>query len=154
MLDLLRANAPLPKRPYNRGSNISVVGALRLSGISALYPYDGAVDSSQFLSFLDEKLIPTLKPGDAVVMDNVRIHHIGEVAEKIEAQKARVLYLPTYHPELNPIEEAWSKIKNTLKKAEARTIAAYVDALESAKAAVSPENIAAWFRHAGYALID
>lgn len=142
------------KRPGNRGSNISMVGAIRLSGIPVLHPYDGAVDGSRFLSFLDDHLIPTLKPGDVVVMDNVRTHHIREVAEKIEAQKAKVLYLPPYHPELNPIEEAWSKIKNSLKKAEARTIPAYVKALESAKSAVSQENISGWFRHAGYALND
>jgi transposase len=148
------ARALVGQRVYaesvNRGTNISLVGAVRLDGVNALYPYDGAVDGERFLLFLKEQLIPTLKIGDVVVMDNLRVHHIEPVKIMIEEANARLLYLPPYHPELNPIEEAWSKIKNIFRKVEARTISALVDALEHARNAVSKDDLLGYFKHAGY----
>jgi transposase len=136
----------------NRGSNISLVGAIRLDGINALYPYDGAVDGERFVSFLRDQLIPTLRAGDVIVMDNLRVHYIEPVRTMIEEANARLLYLPPYHPELNPIEEAWSKIKNILRRAEARTISGFVDALKCAKKLVSKDDACGYFKHAGYDL--
>ena len=137
-------------RPAQRGSNISIVGAIRLKETPVLYPYDGAVDGAKFLSFLQNHLIPTLRKEDVVVMDNLRVHHIPQVREKLNAAGADVLYLPPYHPELNPIEEIWAKTKNIARRAEARTIAALVDAVQLAKAAISQDDLNGVFRHAGY----
>lgn len=144
-LDGLRA---FFRRPGSRGSNISLVGAIRLDEPAVLYPYDGAVDGERFLAFLETQLLPKLRDGDVVIMDNCRIHHIAEVEESLKRAGAKPLFLPPYSPELNPIEETWSSIKAVFKSLEARTIAGYVDALEVARRSVTPEKIRAYFQHA------
>lgn len=136
------------KRPKSRGSNISMTGAVRLSGVEAFSMYDGAVDGPRFLSFLDVHLVPKLRIGDVVVMDNCRTHHVDQVVSKIESAGASVLYLPPYHPEFNPIEEVWSKIKHLIRKAEARTVIALTEAALVAKSAITRENLEGYFRHA------
>lgn len=136
------------KRPANRGGNISLVGAIRLEESPILYPFDGAVDGERFLYFLKHYLIPKLRSGDVVILDNCRIHHIADVKIILSTVGARPLFLPPYSPELNPIEEAWSLIKTVFKSLEARTISAYVDALESARRTVTPEKIRAYLDHA------
>lgn len=137
-------------RPSNYGGNISLVGAMRLEEKLILYPFDGAVDGERFLAFLDNHLIPTLRAGDVVIMDNCRIHHIKEVGERLSKVEASALYLPPYSPELNPIEEAWSLVKETFRALEARTISAYIDAFNVARDLVTPEKIRGYFTHAGY----
>jgi len=136
------------KRPSNRGSNISLVGAIRLEEQPVLYPFDGSADGEKFVFFLKEKLLPTLKDGDVVIMDNCRIHYVKEVTEVLKFVGARPLFLPPYSPELNPIEEVWSLVKNVFKSLEARTISAYVDALEIARNAVTNDRISEYFQHA------
>ena len=136
------------KRLANYGGNISVVACMRLGEKVVSYPFDGAVDGYRFLQFIDEEVLKILKHGDFLIMDNVRMHHIAEVKEKLATVGATPLFLPPYSPELNPIEEAFSLIKGTLKGLEARTIAAYVDALEIARTLVTPEKIRAYFDHA------
>lgn len=135
------------KRPGSHGGNISLVGAIRLGENPTLYPFDGAVDGDRFLSFLD-RLTPTLKDGDVIIMDNCRIHKVGAVKDKLETIGARPLFLPPYSPELNPIEETWSLAKGVFKSMEARTISDYIDVLDAAKKAVSSEKIEAYFKHA------
>ena len=149
------ARAPIGKRascyrPAARGGNISLVGAVRLSGVSALYPYDGAIDGDKFLSYLDEHLLPVLRPGDVLVMDNLRVHHIAAVKEKLTPFGVRALYLPPYSPELNPIEETWSLVKRVFQKLEARNIGAFIDALNVAVSAVTESVLKGVFQHAGY----
>lgn len=139
------------KRSGVRQSNISMVGAITLAGICELYPYDGSVDRERFCLFLD-RLIPKLNRENVVIMDNLRVHHTKEVKERFENAKIRVLYLPPYSPERNPIEESWSKIKNILRSLEANSIADFVDSMIQAKNAITNENARAFFRHAGYAL--
>jgi transposase len=107
-------------RSAGKQSNISLVGAIRSTEMCALYPYDGPIDGERFLSFLDNHLIPNLKAGDVIVMDNLRVHHISEVKIRLEPVGARALYLPPYSPEKNPIEEVWSLIKHAFRLAEAR----------------------------------
>ncbi len=138
------------KYPANRGGNISLVGAVRLNEKPILYPFDGPVDGDRFLAFLDNHLIPNLTEGDVIILDNCRIHHIVEVAVRLKSVGARAIYLPPYSPELNPIEEAWSLIKSKFKALEARTISAYIDALQIAREAVTSEKIKGYFSHAGY----
>jgi transposase len=136
------------KRPANRGGNISLVGAIRLGENPVLYPFDGAVDGERFLWFLEHHLMPTLRAGDVVIMDNCRIHHIADVKTLLSSVGASPLFMPPYSPELNPIEEAWSLIKATFKSLEARTISAYVDALEFARQSLTREKIRAFVDHA------
>ena len=137
------------KRSAKRHRNISVVGAITLSGFTHVYPFDGAVDEEKFLGYLDE-LLPKLSPEQVLVMDNVRFHHCEKVKDKIEKAKIQLIYLPPYHPELNPIEEAWSCVKRTLRSLKARTTADYVNALKEAIKNVTPDKIKGFFKHAGY----
>jgi transposase len=136
------------KRPSNRGTNISLIGAVRLNEEPVLYPFDGAVDGEKFVFFLREKLLPILKDGDVVIMDNCRIHYVKEVAEILKTVGARPLFLPPYSPELNPIEEAWSLIKYVFKSLEARTVSAYIDAMKIARKIVTKEKINQYYQHA------
>lgn len=138
-------------KPANRGGNISLVGSIRLSGLVALYPYDGAIDGHRFLDYLQNQLLKSLKPGDVLVMDNLRVHHIEPVREMLREAEVTLLFLPPYSPELNPIEEAWSKIKSIFRTLEARTIPSFIDALKETYDAITVENITGWFKHAGYA---
>lgn len=148
------ARAPVGERAFAKkapkGSNISLIGAVRATGMCGLYPYDGPVDGFRFLDFLDNHLIPNLKKGDVVVMDNLRVHYIDEVETKLKKVGARPLYLPPYSPERNPIEEIWSLIKNIFKAAEARTITAIVETMKKAAEAVTVKKILGFFKHAGY----
>lgn len=135
-------------RPASNRGNISLVAAVRLKKESVMYPFDGAVDGERFLTFLDEHLLKTLSPDDVVILDNVRFHHIAEVQERLKTVGAKALFLPPYSPELNPIEEGFSLVKSVFKSAEARTICAYIDALDAAKKSLTPEKIEAFFKHA------
>ena len=93
-------------------------------------------------------MLPILKDGDVVIMDNCRIHYVKEVAEILKTVGARPLFLPPYSPELNPIEEAWSLIKYVFKSLEARTVSAYIDAMKIARKIVTKEKINQYYQHA------
>ena len=152
------ARAPIGERAFakraSKGGNISLVGAVRTTGMCGLYPYDGPIDGFRFLDFLSNQLLPNLHQGDVVVMDNLRVHHIAAVETLLSTVGDRPLFLPPYSPEKNPIEEIWSLIKNIFRTAEARTIAAMVETLKKAHKAVTTDKIKAYFRHAGYGLLD
>ncbi len=107
--------------PKNYGENISMLASLSFSGIEAPMTVNGAVDAIVFKVYVEEVLCPTLKEGDIVVMDNLSVHKVSGVKKLIEACGARLVYLPPYSPDLNPIEKCWSKIKTYLRKAKART---------------------------------
>jgi transposase len=111
---------------------------------------DGAMDGETFLAWTEQMLAPTLEPGDVVVMDNLPAHKVAGVRETIEAAGARLLYLPPYSPDLNPIEPAFAQIKALLRKAAARTIAALCDAIAEALDAVTPQASINYFAHSGY----
>lgn len=140
------------KRPGSHGGNISLTGGIKLGETPVLYPFDGAVNEERFLCFLD-MLKPTINKGDVIIMDNCRIHKTEAVKDRIESFGARPLFLPPYSPELNPIEETWSLTKGVFKSSEARTIVEYVDVLDLAKKAVTPEKIEAYFKHADSFLV-
>ncbi len=105
-----------------------------------------------FLAYLEQVLCPRLRPGQLVIMDNLSAHKVQGVREQIEARGARLIYLPAYSPDFNPIEQAWSKIKQLLRSAKARTVEALESAITEALAAVTAENALAWFSHCGYGL--
>jgi transposase len=110
----------------------------------------GSTNKAVFEAYVEWVLAPSLKPGQVVVMDNLAAHKSEEVSELIEARGCEVLFVPPYSPDLNPIEEAFSKIKGLLGKAQARTREALIEALGAAISAVTAEDAAGFFAHCGY----
>lgn len=125
-----------------------MVGALKKSGMQALYPYDGAVNAEKFVHYVENKLKPILESEDVVIMDNCSIHHAKIVKERLCKLGISVLYLPPYSPELNPIEEAWSKIKSKLRRAKVRNIVDYITMIEKLRSCISVADSKGFFRHA------
>jgi len=144
-----RVGEATPRRPWH---TVTMLAALTLEGIKAPMMIESATDGDVFLSYVEQVLCPTLRPGQVVIMDNLGAHKVEGVREKIEATGARLLYLPSYSPDFNPIEPAWSKIKQLLRWAKARSIETLEQAIAEAFAAITPENASAWFRHCGYGL--
>jgi len=113
---------------------------------------ESPTDGDVFLAFLEQVLGPRLQPGQIVVMDNLAAHKVAGVREQIEKVGAHLLYLPPYSPDFNPIEPAWSKIKQLRRGAQARTLEVLEAAVAQALSAITPQNASAWFGHCGYAL--
>ena len=111
---------------------------------------EAATDGDVFQAFLDQVLCPKLQAGDVVVMDNLSAHKVAAVGDKIRATGARLLYLPPYSPDFNPIEKCWAQLKQYLRAAKARTIPMQEQALTAGLAALTPDQAAAYFRHCGY----
>lgn len=136
--------------PGHWGTNLTVTGALSLQGPMALMTLKGALDGDAFKVYVKDCLLPNLKPGHVVVMDNLSVHKINGIRELIESKGARLLYLPPYHPDLNPIEKLWSKIKTLLRSAKARTHEALENALSNAINRIYTSDAKAWFKCCGY----
>ncbi len=152
----LRARAPKGKRAYgtvprNRGKNTTLIAAITLEGaMGESMTVEGATDSEAFEAYVEHFLAPSLEKGQVVVLDGLGAHRTEKVRELIEARGADLVFLPSYSPDLNPIEEAFSKIKTLVRKVGAREREALVEAIGRALAAVTPEDAASWFAHAGY----
>ena len=140
----------IERLPRNRGSVTTMIGALRVDGLHALMTIQGGTSRDVFLEFIREHLVPVLRPGDVVVMDNLGAHHATGVREAIEAGAARVLYLPAYSPDLNPIEECWSKLQYLLKTFGARTVCELVKTISFAATFITQADAQGWFGHSGY----
>jgi transposase len=125
---------------------MTILGAMSLDGMIATMTIEEATDADIFLAYVEHVLCPALKPGDVVVMDNLSSHKVRGVREWIENAGAEVLYLPSYSPDLNPIEKAWSKLKQLLRSARPRTKEALEQAIAHALKLITPENVKAWFR--------
>lgn len=138
--------------PQNYGENISMLASISLAGLAAPMTIEGAVDGLVFLEYVKQVLCPTLRVGDVVVMDNLSSHKVKGVAEAIEAVGAKLLYLPPYSPDLNPIEKCWSKIKTYLRRAKARSREALESALKDALLLITKADAEGWFRSCGYSL--
>jgi transposase len=136
--------------PGDRGGNVSTIGAMGRKGIRTGLSVPGAIDGETMLFFVEELLVPTLNRGDIVLMDNNPIHKLDEIEDPIEAVGAWVLFLPTYSPDLNPIENCWSKVKAILRSLKPRTLPDLFDALGEAFASITLRDILSWFRHCGY----
>ena len=136
--------------PRNWGDNVSILGALCLRGTLEPMCVNGATDGRVFLTYLKNVLLPQLWPGAVVVMDNLGAHKVKGVREQIEAAGARLLYLPSYSADFNPIEMAWSKLKNFLRKVAARTSEALDRAIGEGLHAVSAQDAYGFFKHCGY----
>jgi transposase len=138
------------KAPRNWGKNVSLVCAIDSGGVKGSMSVEGAVDAKVFEAYVERFLAPELKGGQIVVMDNLSVHKSETVRELIEGAGAHLLYLPPYSPDFNPIEEAFSKIKNLIRKAGARVHEALVVALGEAISAIGEEDAKAFFEHCGY----
>lgn len=136
--------------PQNYGENITMVACLSAAGLSAPLMVEGAVDRAVFTAYVEQVLAPTLFKGDVVIMDNLGAHKVKGIREAIEARGAKVIYLPPYSPDLNPIEKCWSKIKTYLRAAKARTRAALEQALKEALLLVTEKDAQGWFASCGY----
>lgn len=138
--------------PQNYGENVTMHGALSAAGLEALMTVNGATDGEVFAAFVREVLAPTLSAGDIVVLDNLGAHRSAAARQAVEAGGARLVFLPPYSPDLNPIERCWSKIKTALRAAKARTRAALEAAIKQAISTVTESDARAWFKHCGYVL--
>jgi transposase len=149
------ARAPRGERahgraPAQRGTNVTLVAALSLDGIGAAMTLTGALDRPACEVYVREVLVPHLRPGQLVLWDNVRPHQGETVRRLIEARGCRLLFLPPYSPDFSPIEEAFSKLKTFLRRAEARTRDALEAAITAALATITAADAQGWFAHCGY----
>jgi transposase len=147
-----RGERALGSAPQNSGQHVTILGALSCMGLEAVMTIEGATDADVFRAYVREVLCPTLREGDIVIADNLSAHKAAGVQEAIAAIGARLLYLPPYSPDLNPIERCWSKIKTCLRAAKARTREALDAAVTRALATVTASDARAWFAHSGYVL--
>ena len=141
------------KTPCGHWCTTTMISSIRLDGTTACMTLDGATTTEVFQAYVASVLIPTLKPGDIVVLDNLSPHKNCETIRLIEQAGARVCFLPPYSPDLNPIEKMWSKVKEWLRAAKARTQEALWDAIANALAAVTAADAMGWFASCGYNII-
>ncbi len=135
-----------------RWENVTMVGAMALNGFRGFMTIDSGTSTEVFLAFVEQQLVPKLRPDDVVVMDNLNAHKNARVIEAIEAAGVRVLFTPPYSPEFNPIEKAWGKMKDALRRLNTLTREAFDDAVAVAIDSVSEHDRRGWFTHAGYAI--
>ena len=136
--------------PLNTPTSTTILSSIRADGEAVYTTLDGAVNGERFKEYLKEKLIHALKPGDILIMDNLRSHKVQGVREIVESVGAKIIYLPPYSPDLNPIEQMWSKIKAFLRSVKARTVDALLAAIPLAFQFVSAKDVEGWFSSSGY----
>jgi transposase len=143
------------KAPRNRGKNVTLLASMNAEGMGPCLAVEGATTREVFEAYLERVLAPTLRPGQVVVLvDNLSAHKGGRVKEIVEGAGCELLYLPPYSPDLNPIERAFSKVKGLLRKAEARTREALIEAMGRALEAVTARDARGFFGHRGYRTVD
>jgi len=155
-MEPLRGWAPLGERlvakvPHGHWKTSTFVAALRCDRIEAPWILDGAINGEAFKTYVERVLAPTLRPGDLVIMDNLRSHKGKEVRQAIRAAGARLIFLPKYSPDLNPIEQVFAKLKHLLRNAAARTIETLTAAVGELLGAFTAEECANYFTNSGYA---
>jgi transposase len=153
------ARAPRGQRAYdqvlrNYGRNVSLIAALRLDGMVAPFVVDGSVNTPAFEVYIEVFLAPILRPGDIVLMDNLSCHKTETVRCLIEACGASLLFLPSYSPDFSPIEQAFSKLKQALRRRKALTFDTLLDAIVDAFQSISPTDAIGYFCAAGFLNID
>lgn len=136
--------------PRNRGKNTTLLASMTLEGMGPCLAVEGSTTAAVFEAYVERVLTPALRAGQVVVMDNLSAHKSQRVRELVESRGCELLYLPPYSPDFNPIEEAFAKIKGLLRKAEARTRQALVEAMGVAISAVTATDARGFFGHCGY----
>ena len=149
------ARAPKGERafgeaPRNWGKNVTLISSISVEGMGASMSIEGSSDTDSFGRYIREILAPSLKSGQIVLMDNLSVHTSGWVRDLIEQRGCQLWLLPSYSPDMNPIEEAFSKVKTLLRKAKARTLEALFEATARALWAVSADDARGYFEHCGY----
>jgi len=152
----LRGRAPRGERlvgkvPHGHWKTTTFVAGLRTTALTAPCVVDGPMNTNAFLAYVEQVLAPTLKPGDIVVMDNLSSHKAPVIRQAIEAAGAKLLYLPPYSPDFNPIEQLFAKLKALLRKAAERSVEALWNRIAVLLNAFPPDECANYFRNAGYA---
>ena len=143
----LRGSRAYSDAPYQRGNNLTLIGAMALRGLVGEMTLPGAADALAFKTYVKQVLVPNLWAGACVVMDNLPAHKVAGIRESIEAVGATVVYLSPYSPDFSPIENCWSKVKEFLRARAARTYTELDQAITDALAAVTTKDIIGWFTH-------
>lgn len=146
-----RGQKLLAKVPRARWRTLTFLAALRCDRIAAPCVIDGPIDGESFLAYVEQILVPTLEPGDIVILDNLGSHKRKAVRRAIRAAGAKLFFLPKYSPDLNPIEQVFAKLKSLLRKAARRTTEAVWRQIAALLATFSPRECASYLRNAGYA---
>lgn len=136
--------------PRSRGKNTTLISSMSVEGMGPSLAVEGATTAAVFKAYVEQVLVPSLSPGQIVVMDNLGAHRPARIRKLLEEAGCELLYLPPYSPDFNPIEEAFAKIKATLRRVAARGKGALVEAMGEALSAVSSEDALGYFEHAGY----
>ena len=142
-----RVDGPVP---HGHWKVLTLTAAVRLDGVGGCLAFDGATNAATFEAYVEQVLAPTLKPGDIVVMDNLKAHKGPEVERLIRAAGAELRFLPAHSPDLNPIEKMFSKLKAFLRKAAARTVDRLHEAIGDALRTVTHQDLTGWARSCGY----
>jgi len=140
----------LGSAPRNWGKNVTLLASISGEGLGPCLAVEGSTNGVVFEAYLEGVLAPTLLPGQIVVMDNLSAHKGGRVREIVEGRGCELLYLPPYSPDFNPIEQAFSKLKGLLRRAEARTREALIEAMGGALSAITARDARGFFEHCGY----
>jgi transposase len=155
--DLLRRYGRSPRgtrlhdhTPCSHWQTHTVIAGLRLDGLSAPAVFDGPIDTPTFRAYVEQVLVPTLRPGDVVVLDNLAVHKQPEIRAAIEAAGAHLKFLPPYSPDFNPIEQAFAKLKAFLRAARPRTFDHVCELIATAIGLFTPTECANYVRHSGY----
>ncbi len=133
--------------PHGRWKVLTILGALSTKGVQASMTVEAATDAEVFLTFVQQVLVPTLRPGQIVIMDNLSAHKQRKVRRLLAARQCRLWYLPPYSPDLNPMELAWSKLKTFLRAAKARLRPALEEAVGTGLGTITAKDARNWFRH-------
>ncbi len=149
----LRGQRVHDSAPAGHWGTTTMISSIRIDGTTACMTVEGAADANVFEAFVQKVLAPTLSSGDIVVMDNLSTHKVPRIIRSIEQTGARVLFLPAYSPDLNPIEKMWSKVKEFLRATKARTAEALLIAIAAALNTVTPQDAVGWFASCGYRII-
>ena len=139
--------------PRNRGKNTTLLSSMSVEGMGPSLAVEGATNREVFETYVEQILAPTLRRGQVVVMDNLTAHKGERVRELIEGRGCQLIYLPPYSPDFNPIEEAFAKIKRLVRKAEARSREALLEAIGKAISALSAQDAYGFFEHCGYRML-
>lgn len=145
-----RGQRAVYKVPHGHWKVLSTVAALTVRGMLCSARFEGAIDGELFLIFVREALVPSLRPGQIVVLDNLGVHKSAAVRQLVEAAGCKLIPLPPYSPDLNPIENAISKVKSVLRSLAERTIDGLHEAIAAALASITPEDAVAFMQHCGY----
>ena len=146
----LKGQRLVDSAPAGRYATLTLMSAIRLEGVVAPMLLDGPVNAETFAGYVENCLAPALEPGDILMMDNLAAHKSARITQAVEDAGCRLVYLPPYSPDLNPIENMWSKVKAGMRKTAARTFDAVVDAVKEALRGISLDDCQGYFEHCGY----